>query len=259
MNCSETRALEPLYDEGAVDAASAADYETHLRDCASCRARHAEALAFGQVLKRDLRRYRAPLELRARIRSRIAPARGAASLRYLARGWNPVALAASLALSVALSSTFTAQYVAAPSDSRVVEDVVSSHVRSLMGNHLIDVASSDRHTVRPWFIGKVDAAPPAVDLASAGFPLIGGRLDYVDRHPCAVLVYRHDKHVINVMVWTNESAEPARTETYARQGYNLVRFAEGDLTFWAVSDLDRGELADFVRRFEDATASPSPS
>ena len=258
MNCTEARALEPFYDDGALDAATAAAYDAHLRGCATCRAGHAEALAFGQVLKRDLQRYRAPLELRTGIRTLVAPARGAANLRYLARGWNPVALAASLALSVALSSTLTAEYVAAPNDSRVVEDVVSSHVRSLMGDHLIDVASSDRHTVRPWFLGKVDAAPPAVDLAAAGFPLIGGRLDYVDRRPCAVLVYRHDKHIINLMVWTNESGEPEGTEAYTRQGYNLLRFAQGDLTFWAISDLERGELADFVRRFEIATAA-SPS
>jgi anti-sigma factor RsiW len=258
MNCSEASALEPFFDDGALDAARAADYETHARDCAACQARLSEARAFGRVLKRDLQRYRAPLELRAGIRALIAPPRGAASLRHLATGWNPVALAASLALSVALSSTLTAEYVAAPGESRVVEDVVSSHVRSLMSDHLIDVASSDRHTVRPWFLGKVDAAPPVVDLATAGFPLIGGRLDYVDHHPCAVLVYRHDKHVINLMVWTNESGEPEGTEAYARQGYNLLRFAQGDLTFWAISDLERGELADFVRRFENATeAAPT--
>jgi anti-sigma factor RsiW len=258
MNCTEARALEPFYDDGALDAARAAAYDAHLRGCTACRAGHAEALAFGQVLKRDLQRYRAPLELRAGIHTHTAPVRGAASLRNLATGWNPVVLAASLGLSIALSSTLTAEYVAAPGESRVVEDVVSSHVRSLMGDHLIDVASSDRHTVRPWFLGKVDAAPPAVDLASAGFPLIGGRLDYVDRRPCAVLVYRHDKHVINLMVWAGESGKPDARESYERQGYNLVRFGEGDLTFWAISDLERGELADFVHRFEEATAT-SPS
>jgi anti-sigma factor RsiW len=175
-------------------------------------------------------------------------------LRHLARGWNPIAIAASLLLTIAASTALTSSYLgAASAEDHVVSEVVSSHVRSLMAEHLTDVAASDRHTVKPWFTGKVDAAPPAVDLAAAGFPLVGGRLDYVDERPCAALVYRHDKHIINVLVWPAKDGTLKRPDFYERQGFNLAHFEEGTMDFWAISDIDKTELKDFADRLIQST------
>lgn len=251
MNCGDANRLHYLYIDRELEPVDAARVEEHLRACPDCRAACEEYRALGRAIRRDVQRYQAPIELRDMISRKLgAPERQSfRSLRYLAVGWNPIAIAASLVLTIITSSAFTTAHLgASAAEDKMVQEVLSSHVRSLMANHLTDVASSDQHTVKPWFTGKVDASPPAVDLASAGFPLIGGRLDYVDQRPCAVLVYRHDKHIINVLVWADRGSEPASTETYARQGYNLVRFNQDDMNFWAVSDLNRAELDEFVGR-----------
>jgi anti-sigma factor RsiW len=262
MTCVDWHDSLYLYLDSELDAETSARVEAHLANCSDCAAIHARERALSAAIKNGVRQYGAPRVLCDRIRSDFRPdrRRSIGDLRYLARGWNPLALAASLLLAVALSSTVTSSYLEGSDEDRVVEDVISSHVRSLMANHLTDVASSDQHTVKPWFTGKVDASPPAVDLASVGFPLIGGRLDYVDQRPCAVLVYRHDKHIINVMVWASKAGDPTSSETYARQGYNLVRFAADDLSFWAVSDLNGTELNDFVDHLKtQASAADTPS
>ncbi len=256
MNFTDLHKLRPFYLDRELGAEELAQFEAHLRDCDECRTACAKERALSVNLKRELRHYRAPLELRDRVRRDLAAKteRPVTQLRYLARGWNPIALAASLLLAIATSSALTTAYLTPSEDDHVVAEVVSSHVRSLMADHLTDVASSDQHTVKPWFTGKVDAAPPAVDLAAAGFPLVGGRLDYVDAKPCAALVYRHDKHVINVLVWADRDGGEKLPESYERQGYNLVHFTEDGLDFWAVSDLERGELKDFADRLMQSAA-----
>jgi anti-sigma factor RsiW len=250
MKFAELHKLRSFYLDRELGAEEVALFEAHLRDCGDCRTACARERALSTSLKRELRQYRAPLELRDRVRRDLdaKTARPVTQLRYLARGWNPIALAASLLLAVITSSALTSAYLAGSDDDHVVAEVVSSHVRSLMADHLTDVASSDKHTVKPWFTGKVDAAPPAVDLAAAGYPLIGGRLDYVDAKPCAALVYRHDKHVINVLVWADHDGTPKLPEFYERQGFNLAHFTEDGLDFWAISDLERGLLKDFATR-----------
>jgi anti-sigma factor RsiW len=254
MNCDDMRNLRELYLDHELDGAEATMVETHLQICSACRAAVDGARKLNTAIRRGARRYSAPTGLGERIRRDIGVRhdRPFSSLRYLSKGWNPVAIAASLMLTIATSSSLTAAYLGNTADEHVVQDVIASHVRSLMANHLTDVASSDQHTVKPWFSGKIDASPPAIDLATAGYPLAGGRLDYVADHPCAALVYRHDKHVINVLVWPRDTRDADTTEVYSRQGYNLVHFTEDDLDYWAVSDLNRSELNDFVKRLEQA-------
>jgi anti-sigma factor RsiW len=134
----------------------------------------------------------------------------------------------------------------------VAGELIDSHLRSLLASHLTDVASSDQHTVKPWFAGKSDVSPPAVDLASGGFPLVGGRLDVIAGKPVPALVYRRREHVINVFVLPASRGDLGTTLT--RHGYTLRHWNEGDLGFWAASDAAPAELAEFERVFRAATS-----
>ncbi|VTU15165.1 putative transmembrane transcriptional regulator (anti-sigma factor) [Variovorax sp. SRS16] len=147
-----------------------------------------------------------------------------------------------------------------PAQDVLSDAVTDSHVRSLMGSHLADVASSDRHTVKPWFAGKLDFSPPVVDLADEGLPLTGGRLDYLDGRPVAALVYRAGSHIVNLFVWPAPDGTPTVPVSAARRGYNLVHWTEAGMQFWAASDLNAKELAAFAQRLRErlATADPSP-
>jgi anti-sigma factor RsiW len=130
------------------------------------------------------------------------------------------------------------------SADRITQEVVDSHVRSLLAAHLTDVTSTDQHTVKPWFDGRLDTAPPVKDFTAEGFPLIGGRLDYIDHRPVAAMVYRHGKHPINLFVWADPSHTFGEPEAASRQGYNIRHWTEGDLTFWLVSDVEADALAE---------------
>jgi anti-sigma factor RsiW len=130
---------------------------------------------------------------------------------------------------------------------------VAAQVRSLQAQHLMDVATSDRHTVKPWFNGKIDFAPPVVDLADQGFPLAGGRLDYVHEHAAAALVYRRRAHVINLFIWPG--AAPEEPQVTRREGYSLIRWGHDGLTYWAVSDIDTADLQGFQKLYVARTGT----
>jgi anti-sigma factor RsiW len=139
-------------------------------------------------------------------------------------------------------------------DQFLATQLIASHVRSLMANHLTDVPSSDQHTVKPWLDAKLDFAGPVVDLSSEGFPLIGGRLDYLDNHPAAALVYQRRKHFINLFVWPAPSGTSTTAKAMSRQGYQLLHWADSDFNYWAVSDVSNSDLQAFKQAFEEQTA-----
>jgi anti-sigma factor RsiW len=155
-------------------------------------------------------------------------------------------VAASLLLSVAVSSGVSYSVFTPSATESLQQDVVASHVRSLQMEHITDVASSDQHTVKPWFLGKLDYSPPVEDFAAEGFPLIGGRLDYVSHRVAAALVYRHAQHPINLFILPSREAESAPRAS-ADSGYNVLHWTKDGMTFWAISDLNAAELGDFAK------------
>ncbi len=251
MECDRAAALiEPGLD-GELDTGSAAALAHHIAGCPACRRRQAAALALHAGLARGLTRHRAPPALAARLGVELA-ARHRPAWRD-GRWRAGLALAASLAAVAVLSSAITYRVVAPPAEL-ATDDVVSSHIRALISGHAIDVVSSDRHTVKPWFNGRLDLSPPVIDLGSDGFVLAGGRLDYVDRRPVAVLVYRQRQHLIDLFVSPADGAAATGPRLSAQRGYTVIDWVRGDRRLRAVSDLNRDDLADFQRRFDAALA-----
>jgi anti-sigma factor RsiW len=186
--------------------------------------------------------FAAPEHLRARIRAAL-PASVERKLAPRKLPWTWVNFGAAMAFAVVMTWGLT-QRLAGPSDiDRLPEEVISSHIRSLMASHVADVASSDQHTVKPWFTGKLDFSPPVTDFTVQGFPLVGGRLDYLNSRPVAALVYRHNQHLINVFIWPTMNGKDTAAETLSRQGFNLVRWTHSGMMFWAISDLNPAELS----------------
>jgi len=153
--------------------------------------------------------------------------------------------AAAVCLALLLSFTFTRP----SAQPQLAQEIVSSHIRSLMANHEMDVASSDQHTVKPWFDGRLDFSPPVKDLAAQGFPLIGGRLDYLNNRAVAALVFHRAKHVINLFIWPTNEGDSEAAARPPINGYHLICWSQGGMTFWAVSDLNEKELMEFTRDF----------
>ncbi len=244
MSCSQAQSLHGYFD-GERDAVRAAEFEAHLQACPAC----AQALAALQRLRRVLGAAdlyaRAPASLRARVRAELPPSSAAGAPR--AARWRSLAAAASLVLvSFGLGRTVPA-WRDDVAERELPRQVLDAHLRSLQLTHLTDVASTDQHTVKPWFVGKLDFAPAVVDLASHGFPLVGGRLDVVGGQSVAALVYARRRHVINVFVWPSEKSDAA-LRAGAERGYAWIRWRRSGMRFWAVSDVAAADLEQFARR-----------
>ena len=241
MNCREMQQLVHGYLDGELDLVRNLEVEGHLQTCSACAHRLANYQSFHNALQNDAFYFRAPAELRTQVRRSIARAHSQ-SRTFRLRTWATFgAVAASIAIV-----WFAIGWMMGGKKLEMRE-IVSSHVRSLMATHLTDVASSDQHTVKPWFKGQLDFSPPVKDLSGEDFALVGGRLDYVDDRPVAALVYQRRKHVINLFIWPTNSDSATNTAAQTWQGYNLIHWAEGGLAFWAVSDLNEKELEEFVQ------------
>jgi anti-sigma factor (TIGR02949 family) len=249
MRCDEVRPRIDAYIDGELAEAERVQLRDHLLDCPEC---GPEATAL-ERLRDGIRQaapvYRAPEALRSQIRFALRREAAASTRPAMAPGW--LAYAASILIAVAVGSGGTWMISGERQQDTMSDEIIDSHLRSLLGDHLTDVASSDKHTVKPWFEGRTELSPPGVDLAAQGFPLVGGRLDLIEGKPVPALVYRAGKHVINVFVL------PARTgdygETVTRRGYTLRHWSQGDLGYWAVSDTSADEFAKFERAFREAT------
>jgi anti-sigma factor RsiW len=244
--------LHALLD-GELDAGHAREVEAHLAGCASCTAELQRTREMRQAMAREPLRFTAPASLRSRIEAALpaalppTAAARAPSRRGLLQGF---AFGTALSAVAAAGALFVV--VRSDEDQRILGDVVSAHLRSLQAEHLTDVLSADQHTVKPWFNGRLDVAPPVADLTAQGFTLLGGRLDYIDGRAVAAIVYRRRVHVINLFVAQATGAEhaPVRNETV--QGFNVRRWTEQGLRFIAISDINADELQEFGAKFEAA-------
>ena len=244
MDCNEVERLLAGYIDSELDLVTALEIENHLPGCADCSRQYAEVTSLRSLIGEASLYHPAPAGLQKRVRSSVRKANPAppAWANFNLR-WTAAALV--LVLVAVLGGNLTRGWFIPGQQDRLTEEVQSAHVRSLMASHLTDVASSDQHTVKPWFNGKLDFSPPVDDLAAQGFPLIGGRLDYLDGHPVAALVYRRNKHDINLFVWP--SADQGQELLASnKDGYNLYHWNRSGMTYWAVSDLNPQELQSFV-------------
>jgi len=247
MECENILLVQAEFD-GELDAAEALRAAQHRQGCAECRDAYAQLSATHALLSESAPRYRAPESLSRAIRAGLSVTRSASTPSPRpARSWwrdgMSFGLGAALAASIAL-------LVIAPAQQSLLDQLVASHVRALQPGHLEDVVSTDQHTVKPWFDGRIDFAPPVKDLAAKQFPLLGGRLDYVNDRAVAALIYGSDKHLIDLYVWPiskeGGSSGPA-PRTATRNGYNTVHWSDNGMEFWAVSDLEASKLSEFVR------------
>ena len=249
MRCDEIRPRLESYVDGELAETERGQLRDHLADCPECGPEVAALQRLREGIQRSAPIYRAPEALRSQIRFALRQEVAASRTVRTAPGW--LAYAASILLAVAIGSAGTVLITGERQGDAVANELIDGHLRSLLGSHLTDVASSDQHTVKPWFAGRSEVSPPAVDLAADGFPLVGGRLDVVAREPVPALVYKRRQHVINVFVLPASRGDLGATET--RRGYTLRHWNEGDLGFWAVSDAASAELAEFERVFREAT------
>jgi anti-sigma factor RsiW len=234
------------YLDSELDLVRSIELEEHLKTCPDC----AQEIWTQQTLRQGLRSanlyHRAPAGLEARVRAALPREKKVIEMPRRSL-WNWVAVAAAILVALVLTWHMMPSFLGRSQTDLLAQEVVASHIRSLQPGHLLDVESTDQHTVKPWFNGKLDFSPPVKDFAEDGFPLIGGRLDYIDRRPAAALVYQRHKHFINVYVWPESETRdrPARLES--SQGYNIAFWEHGGMYFCAVSDLNTSELQQFTQ------------
>ena len=252
----EWRTMLHGFADGELDSDRAARFEEHLATCPDCKAEIERVRAVRQIIDQDGVKWRPPEGLHSQVMSMLSFEHGALSslppgrrsgwrqaLDFL-RLWSFVPSLAALAASLII-------FASVPSPTSLLQDqILASHVRSMMADHLTDVQTSDQHTVKPWFNGKIDFSPPVTDLSKDGFPLVGGRVDYIGGRAVAALVFRRHGHVINLFIWPAVSSMQAAN---VLDGYNMALWSDGGLAFWAISDVALGDLAEFEKLFRAST------
>ena len=245
MDCRDTQNLLDAYGDGELDLASTLDIERHLQGCSACTQRQQNYHALQAALTEPSLYFTAPTHLHKRWRGAAREAIPSVS-RYPVSVWRGASVAAASACVVLLMWVLLWPPMRPAPDELLAQEVVSGHIRSLMANHLTDVPSSDQHTVKPWFEGKLDFAPPVTDVTKQGFPLVGGRLDYLGSKAVAALVYQRRQHVINLFIWPATDLADSGTKMMTRQGYNVMRWTQAGMSFWLVSDVNLSELQQFA-------------
>jgi anti-sigma factor RsiW len=250
MMCDDARLLLHAYLDDELDAANSATVAQHMQNCPACSARYATYATVRKALAQPSLYRRAPDELRQRWTT-AAPLADTQAPRRRHRTPLAWAMAAGFVGALLITSPllFRGWRQSAQGDDQVVAEAISGHIRSLQQQHLMDVVSTDQHTVKPWFEGKLDFSPRVKDLAGEGFPLVGGRLDAIDGHAVAALVYKRRLHVINLYQWPADAAE-AQAQSQ-RHGYTIIRWSADGMRFVAISDVNENDLKQFVLAFQN--------
>ncbi len=252
MDCKKVAELLPAYIDQELGVPALTEIDAHLQDCPECRQTHAAQRDLGARIRTQASYFAAPPHLAARLRASlpagdVAPAARAAPPRATRPARPPwLSMGIAMACLVVTAWSLSLYFMQPSAQDRLAAEIVANHVRSLQVDHLSDVASTDQHTVKPWFNGKLDFSPPVVDLATQGFPLIGGRLDYLDGHTAAALIYRARQHPINLYVWPENSRDSALV-VQTRNGYHLVHWTAQGMSFWGISDCAASDMARFAQ------------
>jgi len=234
MPCERAQTTQ-AYLDGELDAAAALEHESHIQSCAECTALREEFETVRKLLRDEATYHRADARLRARIRTALdKETKGSNILPFIPRAravWTGVASGAAVS-ALAASLAF---FLLMPAEGDpLISDITDAHLRSIASEHLIDVESTDRHTVKPWLATHADLSPPVADFSKQGFKLIGGRVDFLEGQRAAVTVYRHGAHIVNVFAWADYDEQLPDFAT--RNGYHIVFWKSGNLTFCAISD-----------------------
>jgi mycothiol system anti-sigma-R factor len=256
MTCESVQEMLGAYLDGELDANAEFQLRNHLADCQECAEAYHRLRSLKQAIKETALYHTAPRELERQVRAKLRSAReerNPARTRF--HQW--IAIAASVLVAVSLGLGLYLLRSRTSSSELLAQQVASSHIRAMLGTHLVDVPSSDQHTVKPWFEGKLDFSPPVKDLKDAGFVLVGGRIDYVENRPVAALVYERRKHIINLFIWPSSRYSAATHGSETLNGFNLIQWTNAGMTFWAASDLNTKELGQFVRLFSSQSAARS--
>ena len=252
MSCQEVAKFVDAYVDQELDVITASEFDRHVSGCALCQGKVDQYQRMRQSVLTHMEYFNTPDDFAQKVRARLnLPddlTRRAARARWFHNRFS-WAMAASI-IAVVLLTALLFRTTRRSSSEMVAQEVVSSHIRSLLANHLSDVVSTDQHTVKPWFSGKLDFAPPVRDLSPKGFPLTGGRLDYLGNRAVAALVYKRRQHTINLFLWPSSTADSA-PQRLTMRGYNVVHWTHSHMDYWAVSDVNAGDLSEFARDLED--------
>jgi anti-sigma factor RsiW len=274
VDCREAQPLIAGFVDRELDPKTEGDIDRHLRECPRCAGERDRQTQVKQAV-RTAAPYHMPSEsLMDRIRASVEASGGPGIPESAADSARPVRFRVSPAVRAwALAAAFVIVFVTAfgigrytggrirpavPAQAILAQEVVACHIRSLMAAHLTDVISTDKHTVKPWYAGRLSFSPPVEDFAARGYPLIGGRLDYVDGHQAAALVYRFRKHTINAFVWPASGAPPSAETVTRLQGYNIVQWSDSEMAWAVVSDLNGEDLERFAGLLQTSEKSQAP-
>jgi len=251
MNCQECHDYIDAYIDNELDISSTILVKQHLRDCLDCQRLLESRKAVGALLDNPQVRFEVPDSLLERIQSALPVSRSEVkqqSRNRFVMPWFsiPLALAATIAVMLGLAFLNPGGVFDRAHSNSLAQDVISSHVRSLLATHLFDVPSTDQHTVKPWFDGKLKFSPPVHDFAERGFRLTGGRLDYLNSREVAALVYQRRLHIINLFIWPSASGRNTAAESFTKDGYNVSHWDRDGFEFWAVSDVNAEDLRAFA-------------